>query len=69
LGLECRLASSFLQTPPFRQKTYAIFFPRFTEAAAETKILSYSGRGHILLLRGYRRGEIEAIVITDSSLA
>ena len=53
-ALERRLVLSFLQSPPSRQKINAIFFPRFTEAAAEAKVLSYSGRGQILLHRSLR---------------
>ena len=51
---EHRIGLSFLQTTPSRPKSYAIFFPRFTEAAAEAKVLSYSGRGQILLHRSLR---------------
>jgi hypothetical protein len=32
-------------------KKLAIFFLRFIEAAAKMKVLSYSGRGQILLLQ------------------
>ena len=49
LSLGHRLGPPFIPEPSFRPKTYAIFFPRFIEAAAEAKVLSYSGRGQILL--------------------
>ena len=51
-----RLVPSFILTAAYHEKTYAIIFPEFIEAAAEAKVLSYSGRGQILLLRGLRRG-------------
>ena len=51
-----RLGPTIIWEAPYRAKTYAIFFPRFIKAAAEAKVLSYSGRGQILLLRGHRRG-------------
>ena len=38
-----------------RKNLRHIFFPRFLEAAVEAKVLSYSGRGQILLLWGRRR--------------
>ena len=54
-GLEHRLGPTFIWEAPYREKTYAIFFPRFIEVAAEAKVLSYSGTGQILLLRGRQR--------------
>ena len=48
-----RFAPVLYPGSPYHEITYAIFFPRFIEAAAEAKVLS--GRGQILLLRGHRR--------------
>lgn len=49
-----RLGPPFIPEAPFHLKTEAIFFSRFIEAAAEAKVLSYSGKGQILLHRCLR---------------
>ena len=50
LALGHRLGLSFIWEAAYREKWHVIFFPRFIEAVAEAKVLSYSGRGQILLL-------------------
>jgi hypothetical protein len=51
----------FLPAAPHCGKTYTIIFPRFTEAAGEARVF--------VLLRDLYRGGIDAIVITNSSIA
>jgi hypothetical protein len=41
----------------------------FSKAVAEAKVLFFSGKGLILLLRGHHRGEFDTVVATDTPLA
>jgi hypothetical protein len=46
-----------------------LIFTYFSKAATKAKVLFFSRRGQILLLRGRRRGEITIVIAINSPLA
>jgi hypothetical protein len=65
-GPEHRLAFLFLQDLRTVGKAIPTYFYK---VATEAKVLFFSGRGHIMLLYGHRRGEIDIDIATNTTLA